>query len=139
MGKTFADIYHEYRQAESDFEDKLLSLGVPDWSTIGADDYDSSIELYEVPNDVTLTIEVLQFLSENGFDRCYLNHKNGWQTHYSDMPKNPKGWRVKYIRGDRGTKEILVEEFLPNWPKHWFDLGYVKIVEPDPNDAKETL
>ena len=118
--------------AESELEEQLFDAGVS-FSKIGFDPYDCSIELYGLPNDFRLSEEVQKIIYAAGFAKAYCNHQDKWETHYAfDATKDfamSKGWRVSYPhkRGD-DEKAILVEEFVPTWPKEWFDDGKVKIL-----------
>lgn len=99
----------------------------------GWDDYDNSIELYDVPPDYRLP-EHIQEIIHGGASTAYVNHTDKWETHYhwdcSVKFKPSNGWRVSYPhkRGD-DEKSIFVEEVVPSWPKDWFDTGYAVVVK----------
>lgn len=46
------------------------------------DDYDSSIEFDGCAPDFRLTEDQQKLLWSIGFDRCWLNHTDGWETYY---------------------------------------------------------
>jgi len=145
---TFADITNQYYSAKNDFEEKLYELCPDlDYNNISCDDYDSSIEFYEVPNDVRLTDEAQKFIHENGFAGCWLNHQDGWETLYewkfNEDYKLSEGWRKRQHKRKLadGTldKSQLVEvedKFPESWPKEWLESGYVTIIPT--NNRTET-
>lgn len=134
--------------ARSMLEDRLADVGLE--MRIGWDYYDCSIELYEVDPDVRLTAEQQKVICDAGFQRAYVNHTDGWETHYTwDRGVSPvRGWRRRWVRdaaaetdrqvggGDPGYYEISY------WPEgwgsrdsgrcgEWLKTGYMRIV-PDP-------
>lgn len=141
----FAEIMFEYKRKKSKFESDLYDVGFLDYEKIGGDYYDYSIEFYGVGNDVRLNAEQQKTIRDGGFVKCYLNHKDGWETHYTwgsepaFLPK--RGWRRRYV----GNPNVLVGEPNPGyyeisyWPegwktKEWLDSGYMRIVS-DPLDT----
>jgi hypothetical protein len=107
--------------------DRLVtSIGVPT-KHIGWDEYDASIELYEVPASWRPSDEQRRKLHGAGFAVIYVNHDDGWETHYHDEPED-NGWRVSYPH-KRGTdeKQIWVEAWPKTWPQEWLDTGYVVV------------
>lgn len=135
MTETFADKHHAYHRALSDFDDKLIYIQEYDYERISCDDYDGSIEFYEVPNDVRLSEAAQRFLSGEGFIKCWLNHQDGWETSYGWGKDRPsKGWRKRQWKRKLadGTTDpsglIEVEEFPDGWPKEWLESGYVTVV-----------
>lgn len=81
MIRDFANLAFEFSHVQFAFEDELCEL--IDYDKIGWDEYDHSIEIYGVPEDASLTEAAQQFIFDNGFIRCWLNHKDGWETHYA--------------------------------------------------------
>jgi hypothetical protein len=55
------------------------------------DDYDSSIEIDNVPPDFRLSKDSWKMLMDEGFRICFVNHTDGWETHYNR--NNSTGWR----------------------------------------------
>jgi hypothetical protein len=133
--ETFADKYHAYHLALSNFEDNLFYIQEFDYDRISCDDYDGSIEFYGVPNDVRLSEEAQRFLSGEGFIKCWLNHQDGWETSHS-LGSNftSKGWRKRQWKRklDDGKRDpsglIDVEEFPDSWPNEWLESGYVTVI-----------
>lgn len=81
----YAEIAHAHVAAESRFTAALLNLDPEsplDWGETTTDEYDDSIEFMEVPNDCRLTLKQQKFIHDEGFYQCWLNHKDGWETHY---------------------------------------------------------
>ena len=121
--------------------DGLLEAGLDDWDSIGGDDYDNSIELYGIGNDVRLPKAAVEFLLEKcGFSKIYVNHKDGWETHYSSI--DGPGWRRRYVSDPEAkTTNVIVGEpnpgyfevsYMPDgFPKAWLESGYMRVV-PDP-------
>lgn len=115
------------KTARSQMEDLLKRHGVP-FTGIGWDYYDDSLEIHGVPPEYRLSDEARKAIAAEQFSTVYVNHTDGWETHYSLTDISREGWRVSYPhkRGD-GTKPILVEKHVPGWPQDWFDTGYVVI------------
>lgn len=148
----FSDTMFEYHAAESRFTDQLCDAGWGEYQSIGGDHYDNSIEFYKVENDERMGEAAQRILFDAGFSRAYVNHKDGWETHYSWDHRKPfepsKGWRRRYVIDptatttrqvgadppeDRGYYEI--SEWPESWnserTKDWLRSGYMRIV-PDP-------
>lgn len=66
------------------------------WSDFGYDYYDESLEIYGINNDTRLTEAEALKLLELGFGIIYVNHKDGFETHYSRS--NLTGWRTTEAR-----------------------------------------
>lgn len=96
---------------------------------LGADRYDNSMEIYGVPPDWRPSIELTKLLFERwGFSRVYVNHTDGWETHYTKVEGD--GWRVSYpFNRNSDGQGILVEKPVPSWPAEWFKTGYTKVVD----------
>ncbi len=98
-----AESFFAHTRKQNDFEDALCEGGL-NFNGIGWDDYDCSLEIYEVPDDMRLSESLQRFIFESGFIRAYVNHSDAWETHYSwwntgtRMPefKVQDGHRVKY-------------------------------------------
>lgn len=131
--KKFAEEMFAYNIALSAFEDKLTyaDTGLSDYDKLGADEYDMSLEIYGVPDDDRLSHDGVEMILGEGFDKIYVNHTDGWETHYST--RNKTGWRRK-----RTSEGFLIS----HWPEGWGDpetgrnagwlvSGYMKII-PDP-------
>ena len=124
------------RDAEMDIEN-ALDEALVDFNGTRFDEYDCSIELYQVPPDYRLSTEAQRIIHAAGFLRAFVNHTDKWETHYSFKPAEDfveaKGWRVSYPhkRGE-GEKGIWVEEVPPAWPQEWVETGYC-IIKNDAN------
>ena len=146
----FSDAAYAFDSQRSDFEESLGEL--VDFERIGWDHYDNSIEIYEVPPDTRLSEVAQDFLREAGFGIAYVNHSDGWETHYSKLQNGPtKGWRRRWVSdksattdrqaggGDPGYYEI--SEWPATWgetTKDWLNNGYMRVVgsPPTPSDEK---
>lgn len=127
MSEPFAEIFFKYRSAVDDFEEELADLGVS-FSRLGCDDYDTSLEIYEAQNDCRLSDECQIFIYKSGFIKVYVNHRDGWETHYTWTDGTPvRGWRR--LRREGGFDISFWPE---QWTKtEWLENGYMRIV-PDP-------
>lgn len=116
--------------AESTLEEALEEAGIL-FESIGYDHYDISLEIHGVSDELRLTEKQQKLIFEAGFKKCYVNHKNAWETHYSfgnDFSVS-KAWRVSYPHKRKDeNKAILVEETIDSWPEEWFKTGYAQIV-----------
>lgn len=130
--KTIAEIIFEGEHAQSVIEDELIALDIQ-FEDTSYDNYDNSMELYDVPNECRLSVEAQKLLFDAGFSKIYLNHNDKWETHYTFQLgefREVKGWRVSYP-SKRGENEngIWVEEKVDSWPPEWFETGYAIIKE----------
>lgn len=102
----------------------LRSRGVPH-ARVRWDDYDWSVEIYDVPAEWRMSPEIQRWLIEQGFVQAYMNHVDHWETHYSfwlngEFAVRP-GWRVSYPhRRPDSDGQIWVEKIVPSWPREWF-------------------
>lgn len=139
-----ADTMFAYYEAENDFGDKMVDAGFGDYTLIGGDHYDCSIEFYGVGNDARLNAQQQRIVFDAGFVKAYVNHHDGWQTHYTwgreFAPQ--RGWR-RYMEHDTEPGPSGVVGFsvmkISYWPESWKgsrleeDLAAGKIViVPDP-------
>jgi hypothetical protein len=129
----FADCAFAFDHARSEFEDRLLELlgDGADYENTGWDIYDESLEINKVTDDTRLSEEAQKFIAENGFARTYVNHKNGWETHYvwkqGEPFKPSRGWRRKAT--PTGFEiNYWPEEWNSPHVLAWLKSGYVKIV-----------
>jgi hypothetical protein len=125
--ETLAQKIWDGREAEGKLEMKFCEYLEADFE-FGYDSYDSSIEIYNVPKDFRLTEEAQKFFFDNGFSIIYVNHEDGWETHYHKGGTN--GWRVNYhneMKGD--SRYIEVEKSVKSWPKNWEESGFVRVKE----------
>lgn len=137
--------------AECELEDRMFDAGIK-FERIGHDHYDNSLELYDVPVDHRLNEAQQRLISEAGFSKVYVNHVDGWETHYSwDWRikwKPARGWRRRYVKDataktNRGDGPGYFE--ISYWPEGWchpdfsddIKRGYMRIV-PDPLEASQT-
>lgn len=109
-------------------EDALDETGM-EFERMSFDDYDRSVEFYDVKNDHRLNEKASKIILDAGFNIAFLNHKDKWETHYNKGSEFKKGWRVSYPhkRGEEGGS-ILLEEDVEGWPKDWTKSGYVKVI-----------
>lgn len=87
--RRFAELLFAAGLAESRFTDAIIeAAGDEDaqdaweYERITGDDYDESIEFRGVGNDVRLNDLQQRLIFEAGFNRCWLNHKDGTETFY---------------------------------------------------------
>lgn len=144
---AFADAMFIYHREETEFEDALCKVGFADFTRIGGDSYDDSVEFYGVGDDIRLTPEQQKIVYDAGFCKCYVNHNDKSETHYhwtleeikamaagaDFIPK--RGWRRK--RKDGGG--FIINYWPDSWngpsSANWVKDGYI-VVEPDPLDAE---
>ena len=135
MTKSFSDIAFEFDAAENVFEHKLIEADDKfDYSKLGWDSYDCSLEIYGVHPDYRMSEAVQKVISGEGFIVCYVNHTDGWETHYGFTKNLPdKGWRRK-----RTEKGFEISEWPEGWKgyENWLKTGYMTIV-PDPLEKKD--
>lgn len=139
----------EYNAATNGAAEDLRRLGLTDFQRAWWDDYDNSMELGEVGNDVRLTDEQQQVVIDAGFSRIWLNHKDGWETYYTFYDKETEslkvteGWRKRWVSdstsettrsigvniedADRGYWEV--DRYPEDWPQNRLDTGYFRIVD----------
>lgn len=130
---TFAERLFDGSSAECELEDKLDSVGIL-FERLSWDSYDCSLEIKEVPVHYRLSSEAQEVIHQAGFSKVYVNHIDGWETHYSFSGgefKAKDGWRVCYPhkRGEDPSQDIWVEKTVEGWPKEWFDSGYAVVKE----------
>lgn len=132
----FADFMFGYEQAESDFSDKLIDCGFGDFEKVGGDWYDCSVEFYKVANDARLNEKTQKAVFDAGFLKAYLNHNDGWETHYGW----PRGEPFEAKRGWRRKRTAEGNFLISYWPEGWGDMhtgqfanwltsGYMTIIE----------
>lgn len=124
--------FEEFQRERSSFEDELHDLNVGDYDSLGYDGYDSSIEFYGCEDVMRLTPEQQRVVIRAGFLKAYVNHRDGWQTHYSFGKEGQpvRGWRRKSVDGG-----FLISYWPDAWSnKEWLETGYMKIV-PDPLES----
>lgn len=94
---SFAERWWDHLQAMDNVEDKLLEFGCSEFEKLGTDNYDSSLEIYGAANEIRLSEEAQQYIVGLGFAKVYVNHLDGWETHYSFYGKiiPVRGWRRK--------------------------------------------
>lgn len=142
----------DYHRAEADFSEAICEAGFGKFSRIGGDDYDNSIEFYEVSDDARMNEAAQRIVYDAGFSTAYVNHKDGWETHYNwrhaEGFKVSRGWRRRYVTDPTAmtTRQIGADDpdqrgyyEISYWPdgwgsphtKDWISRGFMRIV-PDP-------
>lgn len=106
------------------FKRDLAAAGLTAFESVGGDWYDNSVELHSVANDVRLTEEQQRVMYLHGLSKAYVNHKDGWETHYSWRQGEPfalsKGWRISYPHKRGDDEGFWVEGERPeSWPEDW--------------------
>lgn len=137
----YAEACEQFYKAENEFDEQVFATQPGfDWQRTTTDDYDSSIEFHGVPNNTRMTEALQKLCYDHGFAQCWLNHDDGWETHYA-WPRDggfkpSEGWRKRQWKRklpdgspDKEGK-IEVEEFPASWPREWLESGYVTIVNP---------
>lgn len=132
-GQSIAQKLFEAGRIESDLEGRLIDTGI-DFSSLGWDFYDNSLEINGADPSDRLSDKAQQLIWNAGFSTVYLNHTDKWETHYQLSAKGigRAGWRVSYPH-KRGSEEkgIWVEKVPEAWPKEWFETGYAVVKEPN--------
>lgn len=147
---NFATAMFQYHDAECSFAEQICDAGFGDYNRIGGDHYDNSIEFYQVDDSARMNEAAQRVVYDAGFSKAFVNHKDGWETHYSwsqrDEFKPSRGWRRRYVNDPNATTtNVIAGEPKPGyyeisyWPdgwshKEWLDSGYMRIV-PDPLEA----
>jgi hypothetical protein len=132
--KSLAETIYEGEFAKAKLEDLLDDVGLPT-ENYGHDYYDNSIEFHKIAPDFRLNEAQQKVIFDAGFATCYVNHTDGWETHYNFNSRAPftqvEGWRVSHPhKRNDGTPEILVEKPVESWPPEWLTGGKYKVVEP---------
>jgi hypothetical protein len=138
----------DFEIAKNRLKDKLSQVGMTKFRSIGGDYYDNSIEFYDVDSDVRLNESQQTVIFDEGFSTAYVNHVDGWETHYnwkvSEPFKKSRGWRRRYVtdssvKTTRALGDDPVDERgyyeISYWPEgwgsnDWLTTGYMRIV-PD--------
>lgn len=150
--RPFSRVMFDYHEAVSEFEGALCEAGFGAFNRVSGDYYDNSLEIYEVAPDARMGEAAQRVVFDAGFRTAYVNHKDGWETHYTWDHSKPfapvRGWRRRYVKDpNASTTNVIVGEPNPGyyeisyWPdcwdnKSWLDSGYMRIV-PDPLELKE--
>lgn len=147
----FAEAIWAFEKAQCEFKDALDGAGLEvgeHYQRMEWDDYDVSIELCEVNDDVRLTPGQQKIIFDAGFVKIYVNHKDGWETHYSsyypDRPCPVRGWRRRIEHNTEPGPSGVIEfktmkiSYMPeSWKgSHLAGDNRIEIV-PDQLEAKE--
>lgn len=106
---TFASSIWEFQRKQCDFEEALEEAGFVSgehYKRIGWDEYDCSIEFHGVKNDARLSAELQRIIYNGGFIKAYVNHEDGWETHYT--------WKGGHFEPVRGWRRHMVHEDTPS-------------------------
>lgn len=155
---NFSDAMFIYHRAECAFDESMCEAGFGGYEKVGGDHYDNSIEFYGVDDAARMSDAAQRVVFDAGFSKAYVNHKDGWETHYSWDHREPfkpsRGWRRRWVadRDAKTTRTVGVEVAPDNagyyqisyWPKgwtherchSWLDTGYMRIV-PDPLEPSQ--
>lgn len=146
--KPLAEAMFAYHWAESEFESALSDAGFT-YGKLGGDHYDNSVEFYHVEPNQRMSEAAQRIVYDAGFSKAYVNHTDGWETHYNWNQREPfkpyRGWRRRYVSDpSASTTRVIVGEpdngywEIGYWPEGWGarsmeerDRGYFRIV-PDP-------
>lgn len=112
----FANQVWSFREAEGDFEARLNDTGLTEYKGFRYDSYDCSIEIDGAPKDLRLTDEQQRIFFDAKFATAYVNHEDGWETHYS--------WAFgKPFEAKRGWRRLRIENgfLISYWPEAWGD------------------
>lgn len=145
----FAQQWWDFDHAKCAWEDSLDDR-LPEnaeYDRLRSDSYDGSLEIDGAINDLRLEASVQQFIRDAGFHKVYVNHQDGWQTHYDLSGTVPvRGWRRRYVEdASAKTTNVIGGPANPGyyeisyWPTgwvspgcaDWLSSGYMRIV-PDP-------
>jgi hypothetical protein len=84
------------------------------WMDFTYDHYDASLEVTGVADEARFSPDDLESLWALGFDACWLNHRDGWETYYV-KGRPVEGYR-RDCRARGGTKELgFIDD---RFPKH---------------------
>jgi hypothetical protein len=128
----FAERMFAYHRDEMNFTDALCDADFGDYNHISGDYYDCSIEFKQVENDARMGEAAQRLCHAAGFHKAYVNHKDGWETHYSWNPAMPfkpaRGWRRRYVTDPTAstTNQVGADEpehrgyyEISYWPEGW--------------------
>lgn len=129
---TFSETMFSYNEARNEFEKALCEAGFGDFEDLRGDDYDNSIELDEVGNDERLGEAAQRVIFDAGFSIAFVNHKDGWETHYGWKRGEPfavqRGWRRRYVEDPSAiTTNVIAGPprsgyyEISYWPDGWGD------------------
>lgn len=109
------------------FNDKLEELTDCMFEETSWDEYDGSLELHQCDNDLRLSDECKKFIFDSGFIRIFVNHKDGWETHYTKSHPKDDGWRRKRKEDGNG---FYVSYWPESWNQtQWLESGYIVVVD----------
>lgn len=85
--KTFAEGWFDATRKERLYESGMIELlwsmlGTDSWSELTSDYYDASFEIHGCDDSLAFTPEQLARFWALGFQKCWINHKDGTETHY---------------------------------------------------------
>jgi len=124
---NIAEIFFQFSDAREEFEEQLVQLVGEQFEDIGWDDYDCSLELYKCSPDLRLSLEAFQFIQSAGFSKIYVNHTDGWETHYNPHSDVSKPWRRKR-REDGGFDINFMPQSWESVARKDLDRGYIRVV-----------
>jgi hypothetical protein len=155
---TIANRLFDVHEAEGELEDALEASGAQ-FKRLSWDSYDCSVELYDVPPEHRLSEASQRAVYDAGFAIAFVNHTDGWETHYRWDRREPfsvkRGWRRRWVEdpaatttrsiGARVTPENSGYYEISYWPDSWGDddkhgwraSGYMRIV-PDPLESVQS-
>ena len=79
----FADLAFQFTMEQGKFEEQLAEAYRVDFDSISWDFYDHSLELHNVPRDITLSRAAQDFLHAQGFALVFLNYQGGGESLYN--------------------------------------------------------
>ena len=115
------------------FEEQLDHL-VGEFERLGHDHYDQSLEIRETANDARLSEDAQRLIRDAGFCKAYVNHLDGWETHYSfgDRTLPVRGWRRRYVREPTSAYDRVIAGDpdpgyweISYWPEGWNSPGMI--------------
>ena len=112
---AFAETMFAWFVALDQFETGLCDLGFGEFAGVRGDSYDISVELDGVDPAARLNEAQQHFIWDSGFLSAYVNHSDGWETHYSW-----KGAEFVPVEGWRRRRTAKGFE-ISQWPKGWGD------------------
>lgn len=134
--------------AENELEVLLADAGVK-FERLGWDFYDCSVELHGVPPDDRLSSDVQRIVRDAGFMTAYVNHNDGWETHYTWKGAEfapVRGWRRHMVHEDQpGPSGVIGFKVMriSYWPDTWNGTRLEKdradgriVIVPDPFEPR---
>src|SRR5262245_57993907 len=128
---NFAQKIWDFENAKLEFEGALERAGFEQgehYKSLGWDDYDTSIEFYGCHNAARMNAELQNIVYDAGFSRAFVNHDDGWETHYSWDRREPfkahRGWRRRWVEAPEATTTRSIGEKVSSENAGYYEISY---------------